>query len=137
MSLARAFPAAPAVRRYGGGAWKWIGSGGPRGLQIRWDVSDASGGFDSHPLPPCFSLRFRTAPCGPVDICVSLGFRPFELDTFGRTSPAGPDMFRPSGHEASSKTKPADRLPNRRQSLPAPGRLAPRPTGEHPCSSDM
>ena len=62
VSLARAFPAAPAVRRYGGGAWKWIGSGGPRGLQIRWDVSDASGGFDSHPLPPCFSLRFRTAP---------------------------------------------------------------------------
>ena len=26
--------------------------GGPLGLQIRWEASDVSGGFDSHALPP-------------------------------------------------------------------------------------
>ena len=130
-------PRSGAAKHYGSAAWKWIGSGGPRGLQIRWDVSDASGGFDSHPLPPCFSLRFRTAPSGPVDICDSLGFRPFELAKSRRTSPAGPGTFCPSGHGAALQTNPADRTPIRQQSLPAPGRLAPRATGEHPCNSDM
>ena len=32
--------------------WKWLGPGGPPGLQIQWRAEDVRGGFDSHALPP-------------------------------------------------------------------------------------
>src|SRR4030043_738488 len=33
-------------------AWKWLGPGGPPGLQIQWRAENVRGGFDSHALPP-------------------------------------------------------------------------------------
>src|SRR4030043_1057017 len=34
------------------GNWKWLGPGGPPGLQIQWRAQEVRGGFDSHALPP-------------------------------------------------------------------------------------
>ena len=56
---------------------KRMGSGDPPGLQNRWEAGlPVSGAFDSHTLPPSFSVTCRThLPFSPAIECQSRDFR--------------------------------------------------------------